>query len=81
MALAFSPDGGRLLFIRPVNGGPDEAGALYVLDPTVGHGTETLLTPPGVLVYADRYLGAGASWSPDGRRSPTPAPTRAGTTA
>ena len=66
MALALSPDGGRLLFVRPVDGGPDDAGTLYVVDTMAGHGKETPLTAPGVLVYASRYFGPGASWSPDG---------------
>jgi hypothetical protein len=68
VALAFSPDGTRLLFIRPVDLGPEDAGALYVLDLTAGHGKETRLTPPGVRVYSNGYFGTGASWSPDGTR-------------
>ena len=64
MALQFSPDGGRLLFVRPVDGGSDNAGGLYVVD--VASGKETPLTAPGVTVFVSDYYGPGATWSPDG---------------
>jgi hypothetical protein len=62
-ALGFSPDGTRLLFVRPA-ANRDNAGTLFVLD--IASGSATQLTPDGELVFVDGYFGNGATWSPDG---------------
>jgi hypothetical protein len=62
--LAFSPDGTRLLFVRHQ---PDAAlGELFEL--TIATKAIRRVSRAGELVYADDYLGPGASWSPDGSR-------------
>jgi WD40 repeat protein len=65
IALGFSPDGTRLLFLRPPANRVN-AGTLFVLD--IGSGRATQLSPDGELVFADGYFGNGATWSPDGSR-------------
>ena len=63
--IAFSPDGGKLLFVRTPGPGQDN-GPLFVLD--IASGEVSQVTPDRVRVYANGYFGGGASWSPDGSR-------------
>lgn len=62
--LAFSPDGSKLLFVRGAPG--SEIGDLYVIGTDEGGFGQ--LNPPSDAVRRSDLFGAGASWSPDGRR-------------
>jgi WD40 repeat protein len=75
--VAFSPDGTRLLFVRLTG---DESGTLMELTiPDLAdaccdyqrmgiRGSTRRVGAPGMLTTIDRYFGAPASWSPDGKQ-------------
>jgi hypothetical protein len=74
--LAFSPDGTRLLFVRRTT---DSGGGIWVV--TLATKAAHRLSRAGEVVFADHYLGPGASWSPDGTRVAYAATDRTGSTA